>query len=81
LYLFLLLFPLLYFCSLEHSMYHISKSCLVAWVVYLRLISEAWCLVFYPSFFNDERGAGPLHQPPSGGPGDFWLRFSSSSPW
>jgi len=46
LYLFLLLFPPSYFCSLGHSMFRISKSCFLAWVVYLCLIFEAWCLVF-----------------------------------
>jgi hypothetical protein len=54
-YLLLLLFLPFYFCSLEHSMYQISKLCFLAWVVYLRLISEAWCLVFqHFLFFNDD---------------------------
>ena len=46
-----------YFCSLEHSMYQISKSCFLAWVVYIRLISEAWCLVFFSiSYFLKMKG-------------------------
>jgi len=63
----LIIFAPSYFCSLGHSMFRISKSCFLAWVVYLRLLFGAWCLVFFSIFlfFSDERGAGPLHQPPN----------------
>ena len=85
LYSYLLLFPPFYFCSLEHSVFQISKSCFLAWVVYLRLISEAWCFIFYNLLFlTDEGGGGQLHQPPTWRTRlgvDFWSKFSSSSPW
>ena len=47
------------------------------------LISEAWCLVFFSisCFLTMSEELACCINPQPGGPGDFWSRFSSSSPW